>query len=386
MFAISTYPQLSTHDGYRTTGYIPVSAGDLLIADLSVSVNGYVITGWSEQSSDSGSSNLKIKGTDNTILTHYEVVIPQGVNYVRLSCTTNLLDSYLKISCTISKPNSLNKRVIDNIKSISLLDGYSTILLNDYRRFAKFPNTMPRKACVVFQMDGNPHLYNNVSNYEALLKQYGILTSTYLVVPFTFTDYGAKITELHQNGNEMSVHGEAGQGVADNILQGYLNSFSEHGIIPYGFVAHGTTITPQQVIIARKYFSYIIKNNGDYRSYGDTDYLDSVMSLNDYPYELKRLSMEITYGEATQEEVEERIAESIQHIKHAIDKAIQDTGLLVLYGHSFDEFTLSTYTAPSEVVVPVLQYLKSKIDIGVCVSGNTADIIEYYYTKRYNEQ
>ena len=69
----------------------------------------------------------------------------------------------------------------------------------------------------------------------------------------------------------------------------------------------------------------------------------------------------------------------ISKSKKAIDKAQEINGFVVLYCHSYNQYSGTTYTTRKNSLEAILNYIKQKIDDGLMISGTTADVCKYYF-------
>lgn len=383
-----SFPNTVSDQYYRTTGYIPVSEGETYLIRTMMKDSGFYITGYTTQSQSSIVDSFSFVPNAERLLletTQYVqeetlIQIPTGVNYIRIS---TYKDSP-KIDGTTYKFEKINADInfadveyeLYDVKNrIQSIETPVDFLENDYKRAIKFPYISPRKACVIFQMDGNPSCYHNLSDFEDILSNNGISKFTLAALPSTFSTYGSKIREMYEHGHEIAIHGEGTETNFESVLQGYYEVFSSYGIIPYGYVEMSTNISAANLAIAKNYFSWIVKNGGDYDPLTQ-DFLNSVNSISDKPYLLKRLSIDMNHTDVGSKQ------QFIADIKSAIDYAIANKGVLVLYGHSLDTTSDTTYTIHSDVLESISAYVKQKMDKGLCVIGGTADILNYYYNPR----
>ena len=97
-----------------------------------------------------------------------------------------------------------------------------------------------------------------------------------------------------------------------------------------------------------------------------------------FPY---RLDVELTPEQAT----ESNISTVVERAIECIDKAVDECGFLIIYCHSYN-VTTATYTLLEDVLVPILEHLQPLIEKGQCLVGNTSELMEYYFSKRWGEQ
>jgi hypothetical protein len=300
----------------------------------------------------------------------YTADVPSNASYIVFAnCAYPNIDENLSCYYQLYGEKSLIVQEQQNIKQLL--------------KISLFASTLPRKGCVLFNIDENNNSYPTLQSFYDLLKQYGVPQFTILAHAATLSERIETLRKLYAENNEIAIHGRPGWSAADENLQTELSYFGAENIQVFGYANHGTTITPSEIEVVKKYFQWNVRYA--YLAYDDPNYLDAIMSLSDTPNDMKRISLEIEYSGVTQEVYQARIAEVIAHAKNAIDKAISDKGILVFSMHSYNNFNNTPYTAPNEALEPILQYLQEKLNKGLCVTGTTSEIVEYYWAKRYNE-
>ena len=375
----ASYPTLTASNKYLLTDYIPVSEGDALyIPQLYATAGAVVISGYSSQSQSSNVWSLRVRGKG--IVHDYGIVIPSGVNYVRICASYTSPNASLSFFQYPATSGAAFAELARQIWAEEMQEARNTEL-DAFRPIdIRFPSIQPRKGCVIFQMDCNAKFFANSATYTALLKQYGVDYSTFMCLDTTFADNINYIKDLANAGNEIGIHGTGiHTGDYNETLQTYFANFIAQGLRWEGYVELSTNISEAELAIARKYFAWIVKNGGDYSAL-DNDYLSALQGINELPTELKRLGIELLHTQATAENKSTLIA----HANAAIDAAVNLGMVLVIYGHTFAVTSGTNYTIYADVLEPILAHLKTYIDGRRVIVGNTSPLLNYYYTQRIN--
>lgn len=359
-------PDTDTSANYGLSDYIPVNEGDVVSVYAYGGATILILTGYTSQSQSSYVSDFSVTGNGAKM---YTKTIPSGINYIRVVCSKSYADNNA-VTVTIERKGEIKG-------SINGLQAIVNPMKNQFLGSTNHPAVSPRKACVVMNLDLDIAAFGTLDSYVEVLKSKGIDTSTFLMEPTNFATYAKEVKELHDAGNEIALHGEHRDSDLSEYIDSYMEAFSNGGISANGFVELATEITDESLELAKKYFSWVVKRYGDYNY---STYEDSINIYGtDDQYHIKRLGLDIR-----PENYDSTYQQVIENAKAAIDLAITNGGLLILFGHSYNN-TSASYTVYPTVLAEILTYLKEKMDKGLCVTGNMADIVNYYYAKRDKE-
>lgn len=255
-------------------------------------------------------------------------------------------------------------------------------------------NTSQKKPCICFQMDWGQYTAQSCQAYAEKLNQYGIDKSTYAIGLSRMTaEYDlAQATSLYENGNEIALHTDSSHANIglestltipqfNELMDTYHDEMSDIGFTDCtGCVVFRTALKEEFYDEIKKHFSWIVAGPANYN--GDVDnnsYLSALMTASTNYQFIKRLSIELTPERAADRnfDYEQRI---INNIKDAINLAIENNGFLVLYCHSY-AVSDATYTLTDNVLTGILEYLRPLLEDGVCFTGNTSDLVEYYFSE-----
>ena len=376
-----TYAADST---YRLSDFIKVKEGEILDFTSQGSSSVLLLSAYSSnnQSSFISDSELNIVGDDYGALA-IKVVVPSGVNYIRIgkhqSYTSGIYVPSLSLQNQIDMYNGRIKRIEDCV--------------GIYETLPKFKSTSPRKPCIVFQMDWDWRAGATYQNYKNTLKKYGIDKSLYaLRLNFFPTDLES-MKEVYSEGNEIALHTDGDHSDISNnstltvaefneLMGTYHKEMAAEGFEYFGCVVLSTNLKSTFFEPISKIHNWTIAGPVDIEPMSDADYIThSVMNTaSDFRFP-KRLGMELTteqYADPTNETL------LANKLIDAIDYTIENNGFLILYCHSYMA-TSYPYTLRENVLVPVLQHLKPLLEKGQCLTGRTTDLLEYYFTKRFDE-
>ena len=366
---------------YRYSDFIAVEEGVTYSVAFSGSASVLGLSGYATADQSDIVSSFEFLGENDC--TRYAVKIPSGVHYIRI--TYNL---YYDGDYTMYAPNGLTA-LKESVDKLSL--GVNVSYEENLKKYA--PIT-PKKACIMFEMDCNANGVNtHLDEYADTLEEYGIKRSTF----FPHSDlmdgsnplYVSIMQRMQSRGNEVSIHSVASDGIGqtdttpapslsqfETIMQGYVSGFEGVGLAPIGWVTSRGTIHSEFREPLRKWVAYghTLANKTAYPNFNVSTYVNDTDTdrLN-----ILRIGLEYSAGEGeTQADVD---AEMLQCAKDAVDYAVANGGLVCFYAHSYKTTTIP-YTMRSEVLVPLLQYIKTNyIDKHLIVSGTGAEVCKYYF-------
>lgn len=385
---VTTAGVLKSSLSYWVSDFIRVYAGQRLTFTSAASSSVLVLSGYTSDSQDSFVSTVLNVAGVNGGTTSVDVVVPDNVKYVRI-CKSKTYTSEIHISY---------EGIYDMIGNLK--DSVNDVLADVERQkpFVSYANTAPRKPCICFQMDWGYRAAQSCQAYAAKLKQYGVDKSTYALQPkqLELDNDLAQATLLYKAGNEMALHTDSDHASINsestltvaqfNELMGtYHKEMYDFGFADYaGCVVLSTALKNEFFNEIKKHFIWTVAGPADYPADEDsTDYLNAVMSTsNNYQF-IKRLGVELTPAQVADQEVDYE-ARVISHTINAIDQAIANNGFLVIYCHSFAASN-ATYTLTDNVLTAILEYMKPLLEKGMFLTGNTSELIEYYFSKRLGE-
>ena len=361
---------------YWSTDFIKVKEGDRITFSSAGGSSALLLSGYSSnvQSSFVISSVNRLGG--NLYPATFSTIIPRGVKFIKIC------HSY-----TSQPTASVHIKIINS--------AYENIINNDYKDLLAYPRVSARKAAIMFQMDCNEKFYDaNAIRYMHLLEDNGIKKSTYVVLP-QHLSVAARVSILdgfYANGNEIGIHSDGQYDVSPtstmtdsqfrNAIATYKTQLKEKGYENcVGFVPLGASLKPSFKPLLDEYMVWALTDNLDYNIF-NPNYADAECGIDTNPREIKRLALETLRGHTAED-----LQTFVQRAKDVIDSTIANKGYLIFYGHTFDKQLLSEsdYTIKPEVLQPIVEYIKTKIDDGLCVVGNTSECLNWYYTPRIGE-
>lgn len=504
-------PNFISGGTYRTTDFLPVTPGDKIVAKCAVGTSGYAITCYSSNTQSSYVAGAGVVGVDSSTLNDYEITIPVGVNYIRVTTEGGIagFDGTIPITkysddgiiprleiiegeiygqtISLNNPVLINTRGAEQTSGgnnywssdfikvtpgqslkIDSLTGWSGALIvsfytnNEQSSFAghglvgdgtlnkivdqivpngvsymrlcsgtgetgplsvfvslnkdgerllslentehktilSFKRTSPRLPMVLFQMDMASAAYNpTILDYMNILSANGIKKSTYNVLPQymgadAYKNFDIWMNEIYSKGNEVALHTDQsyvfneGSSLTPEQIQAamvdYLTRMKAKGYDVTGFIPLGANLKPSFKHIVRQFCSWMLSGtNADPADVNplEPNVMDFICGLSTSPYAIKRVSLESMDTEYTPE----KDAEILQVAKDVVDATIANGGYVIFYAHTYNTTFGTTYTLRPGVLEPLCQYIKQKIDNMEIVTGNTNEMLEWYYTPRVGE-
>lgn len=502
-------PVVTSSPGYRLSGYIPVQPNDKIKVLSLCGDSGLVISGYASESQDSYISNCSVAGHTATEPEWFEIIIPTGVNYIRVSCSEQGLTNgtipvmqYVADSVderinkasgiqyiSFNNPYLINLQAhlqssggtnywcsdfieleenvtykiigikgssgclnisfyssqdqddfagrgiygvdvdetrdvvftvpnggkfvrfcgswgITNPPALTLLmvnEGFrisnnENKLLASKKTLLDFPHTSSRKPMILFQLDGASAAYSKkLIDYADILFANGVKKSTYNVLPQylgydNYKNFDLWMNAIFDRGNEIALHTDNTYNLALNstmtdaqveaALKDYLDKLEAKGYNITGFIPLGAELKPSFKPIVAKYMNWMLSGDGT----ADVDLMaenamDCISNLQTDRFEVLRIDLECTHTDASTE----MHAQMLQRAKDIVDETILQGGYTIFYTHTYDQVFGTTYTLYPELFIPLCEYIKSKIDNRQIVSGNTNEMLEWYYTPRIGE-
>ena len=381
---------------YRLTDFIPVTSGQIIRFRTAVSSGAFGVSAYSLNNAESiivDSPASVLGGHDSSTLEDYQIVIPNGVNYIRI-CR----DSRVVASDTIT----LTYVVSGLTKDVELLKAQTTQVEGDVDTLQNFvnnidnhfsilasPQTQPRKGFVAWCMDcGVNFFYDESKAYDAKLSAAGYKKSTYAVLPGDLSDVAKKnfIKFFYDLGREMVIHSDSRiydantEALYEQLVQTYFDEMHDGGVIPAGgWISLGGATVPYMSML-KKYIGWGQTGPKNYDIINDEEYLLGVNTLQTDPAHLMRL-----YIEQSPEQVTTEITNKIiTRAREVIDLAANNGSYIVFYTHSYNRPT-AVYTLYDAVFDPILSYIKEKHEKGQINIGAIGDMVNFYYAKRFDE-
>jgi len=508
----SSAPNFVSGGSYRTTDFLPVNTGDKIVAKCAVGTSGYAITCYSSNTQSSYVAETGVVGVDGSTLNDYEINIPNGVNYIRVTTDSAITGFDGTIPITkysndgilprieklegeiLGQTIILDKAVLINtkggeqasggknywssdfipvtsgqsLKINSLTGGSGALLVSfytnntqnsfaghglvgdgtlhkivniivpngvsymrlcsstgetgphsadvflnkdgerllalentvEYKTLLSFKRTSPRLPMVLFQMDMASAAYNpTILDYMNILSANGIKKSTYNVLPQfmgadAYKNFDVWMNEIYSKGNEIALHTDHSYAFNEDssltpeqiqaAMVDYLTRMKAKGYDVTGFIPLGANLKPSFKPIVQKFSSWMLSGtNADPADVNplEPNVMDFICGLSTSLYAIKRVSLESMQDEYT----EEKDAEILQVAKDVVDSTITNGGYVIFYAHTYNTTSGTTYTLRPGVLEPLCQYIKQKIDNMEIVTGNTNEMLEWYYTPRVGE-
>lgn len=365
---------------YRYSDYIPVDVGEIYDIGCSGSAAVLILSGYASQSQSSIVSSFSVAGSG--AYRRLQVTIPSGVNYIRVTYNLGISggDYYVR------KGGRLDN-IEAELNSISSLlpSNHNTNYVSQLKRYT---NNAPKKACVVFEFDANQGSQDDAVSFAAALQNSGINCATFGILSNVFanTDYVDKFLALQNAGHEINWHTLPSDSIGTSnpephptvaqyrtILARELSAFESKGFAtPIG------VITSQGAMVAD-----LIPPTKEYLCYGHTtantpargtrdSVLAAVNTTATDRYMINRIGLEnLEEDDASVE------ATLLANAKAAVDKCVNENGMVVFYTHWYDNDTRA-YWLRESVLTPLLAYIKTYIDQYRIISSTMAEIANIY--------
>lgn len=281
----------------------------------------------------------------------------------------------------------------DSISSVydtsNVFFGFDSVIYNENIRIGEnifngiiASSISPKKPIVLFQMDCRGFTGTNLmAEYTEVLKKYGVDRSTYNVLPVLFNQYNmAFLRNLQRCGNEIACHTDEvineGSPMQEAEFRSkvinWLNKMNEQGFNTRGFVNNGGTLKTSLIPIQGEYCAWA-------QTTANTD-ADKVENISDIlnSEETDRLKIKRVWIESYHTNGEEEDNRIIDKVKEIIDECINQKKIVVFYAHSYKDPNSAGYTLRENVFIPILEYLKEKLDSYQVISGGTYESLNYY--------
>ena len=276
-------------------------------------------------------------------------------------------------------------------------------LLPSNRTLLDFPRTASRKPMILFQMDMAKVAYSQkIIDYADILEANGVKRSTYNVLPEylghdAYTNFDFWMNTLFNRGNEVALHtgpdynfflnSTMTDAQVEAAMKDYLDRLESKGYEITGFIPLGAELKPSFKPIIAKYMNWMLSGDGPTGNVpGDVglmedNVMDYISSLQTDRFQILRIDLECVHTDASAE----MHAAMLQKAKDVVDETIDRGGYTIFYSHTYNQTFGTTYTLYPELFIPLCEYIKSKIDERQIVTGNTNEMLEWYYTPRVGE-
>lgn len=365
---------------YRYSDYIPVSVGEIYDIGCSGSAAVLILSGYGSQSQSSIVSSFSVAGSG--VYRRLQVEIPAGVNYIRVTYNRGIAggDYYVRKAGRLDEIEA----ELGSIAS-TLPNNYDTAYVSQLKRFV---NSSPKKACVVFEFDANQGSQDEAVSFAAALQAGGINRATFgtLSSVFTNTDYVNKFIALQDAGHEMNWHTLPSDSIGSTnpephptvtqyrtIIARELAAFEAKGFpTPIGVTTSQGAMVEELIPPTKEYLCYgHTTANTPARGTQDA-VLAAVNTTATDRYMIKRIGLEnLAEDDASVE------ATLLANAKAAVDKCVNENGLVVFYTHWYNNSTRA-YWLRESVLTPLLAYIKTYIDQYRLISSTMADIANIY--------
>lgn len=381
---------------YRLTDFIPVTSGQIIRFKTAVPSGAFGVSAYSSNDAESiiVDSPASVLGSYyDSALEDYQIVIPNGVKYIRI-CRDSRVVSNGTVTLTyvlsgLTKEVDLLKAQTTQIEGdVDTLQNIVNNIDNHYS-VLQFPQTQPRKGFIAWCMDcGVNFFFNESKEYDKKLIEAGYNNTTYAVLPADLSTQSKRelVKYFFDLGREMVIHSDAriydtnSEKEYEELVQTYFKEMNDSGITPSGgWINLGGNTVPYMNML-KKYVGWGQTGPKNYDIISDNEYMLGVNTLDTEPTHLMRLFIEQTPEQVT-EEITNKI---INRAKEVIDLAANNGSYIIFYTHSYNRPN-AVYTLYPEVFDAILDYIKEKHSKGLINIGAVGDMIEYYYSKRYNE-
>lgn len=378
---VKTTGELVASSSYSLSDFIPVSVGQLISFTSAGSASVLLLSGYTSASQDDFTSTELNTVGNNDPTVSVSKVVPEGVRYIRI-CKLNTYTAPIYI---------YYPSVTEKLDAVTTDVGALSRSVNMQHSFPYFKSTSPRKACILFQMDWGYRAGATYKEYHDLLKEHGVEQSLYAVEPIFFNQDLPAMKSLYYEGNEIALHTDSGHSdisseselsVAQfrDLMQEYHEEMQGVGLDFTGCVVLSTNLKSDFYPVITDYFNWVIAGPVDMDAMDDDHYANAVMGLSsNYKFPM-RLGIELTQEQYAIPANEVLVA---NRAIECIDTAIANRGFLILYCHSY--MSNAPYTLRQNTLVPILEHLQDRLLAGECLTGRTSDLLEYYYSKRFDE-
>lgn len=268
-----------------------------------------------------------------------------------------------------------------------------------YSSLAHLDNTSQKKPCICFQMDWGQYSAQSCQAYAEKLGQYGIDKSTYSISlsRMEVENDLSQVVVLYEGENEIALHTDSSHASINSkstltvsqfneLMNTYRNEMYELGFADCaGCVVFRAALKDEFFDEIKNHFDWIVAGPSNYNGDVDDDsYLSAIMTTSTNYQFVKRLSVELTPERVADKnfDYEQRI---VDNVKNAIDQTIANNGFLIIYCHSY-AVSNATYTLTDNVLTGILEYLQPLLESGACFTGNTNELVEYYFAEHTEER
>ena len=380
-----------TTSTYRYSDMIPVAEGQTYTADQ-VSGSGSVnlISMYADAESNA-SVPLSTAGDGYSTPQKITFTIPSGITFIRLGYSTTTSEG---ATLTRNYDSQFVKKTefAEMEEEVAELSDRIDTKTTDVRlTIARYPAISPRKATIIFQMDWGTGAGTHFEEFDDALRAHGIPKATYIIRPNKLELTTMRL--MRDRGNEIGLHTDeqhyitpSDPAVTPAQMQLYLNDWLTqlHNVgfddLP-GIVCRTAKVQEALVPTIKANFAWMIGVSGgsqDYAAYSD-NYMGALNTTASDHQRPMRLGLELTPEQVT--EFEQAV---IDNSKAIIDAAVEQKGLIVFYGHFYNDAS-KQYCITQATLTAILDYLQPLIINGQVVVGGTCDMLNYYFTKRVNE-
>lgn len=365
---------------YRYSDYIPVDVGEIYDIGCSGSAAVLILSGYASQSQSSIVSSFSVAGSG--AYRRLQVTIPSGVNYIRVTYNLGISggDYYVRKAGRLDEM----EKELDTITSI-LPVNHDT---NYVAALKRYTNVSPKKACVVFEFDANQGSQDDAVAFAAALRAGGINRATFGILSsvFTNTDYVNKFLALQDAGHEINWHTLPSDSIGSSnqephptvaqyrtILARELTAFEAKGFAtPVGVITSQGAMVADLIPPTKEYLCYGHTTANTPAKGAQVPVLAAVNTTETDRYMINRIGLEnLEEDDASVE------ATLLANAKAAVDKCVNENGMVVFYTHWYDNDTRA-YWLRESVLTPLLAYIKTYIDQYRLISSTMAEIANIY--------
>lgn len=328
-----------------------------------------------------------VTGDDGTTARTIVFTVPKGGKYVRFCGSWGVAHPQ---PITLIRANEGYRIAANESK-----------LLPSNRTLLNFPRTASRKPMILFQMDMAKVAYSQkIIDYADILEANGVKRSTYNVLPEylghdAYTNFDFWMNTLFNRGNEVALHtgpdynfflnSTMTDAQVEAAMKDYLDRLESKGYEITGFIPLGAELKPSFKPIIAKYMNWMLSGN-PINNPADVDLMednvmDFISSLQTDRFQILRIDLECDNEDASAE----MHAAMLQQAKDVVDETIERGGYTIFYSHTYNQTFGTTYTLYPELFIPLCEYIKNKLDNRQIVTGNTNEMLEWYYTPRVDD-
>lgn len=380
-----------TTSAYRYSDMVAVSEGQTYTADqVSGSGSTNLISMYADAESNA-SVPLSTAGDGYSTPQKITFTIPSGITFIRLGYSTTTSEG---ATLTRNYDSQFVKKAefSEMEEEVAELSERIDTKTTDVRlTIARYPAISPRKATIIFQMDWGTGAGTHYEEFDDALRAHGVPKATYIIRPNKLELTTMRL--MQQRGNEIGLHTDEQHNITPSDpavtpaqMQLYLNDWltqlhnAEFDDLP-GIVCRTAKVQEALVPTIKANFAWMIGVSGgsqDYAAYSD-NYMGALNTTASDRQRPMRLGIELTPEQVT--EFEQTV---IDNSKAIIDAAVEQKGLVVFYGHFYNDAS-KQYCITQATLTAILEYLQPLIINGQVVVGGTCDMLNYYFTPRIGE-